>query len=1135
MSVKKWVQLSDIHFGSPDSFNIEIMRGRFLEKCSQLHEIDYLFLTGDFRYGQAHPNDYPDGTIDFLQNVQRSLGISQDNTFMVPGNHDITHIGGREGTIEEIKGKYLLNRTIPHEYIKVLDIGRQQYLDLYEQICGTRRAENHFCISKEELNIIHINTAILCSRDNKDGSLFIDMLALNKALEGIDKTKPAITIAHHTFNCLDDIEQGYLEILLKDYNSILFLCGHKHFARRRNIQERRPNRDLWEYVCGTNMENPSQGEAAEIGFFTGEINTESRNGYVEAHKWSKRSQAWLPDSDFSFPQNGYLDGKYYFPERIGSSEDMLKLARNEYIDYLKYECYEISLDGLPLNSEVGSKTFALEKLFVPLRFSICRDLKELSSYSGHDYDNEEWLRWCEVAENPIPDEGNFQLAVLAGPGGGKTTWMKRLALAYGTDNLESVDDKLPKRPLFPIWIKCRRLGDDISLSILDIIRKIPEKARFALNIPLVQAFFELVSKHIKENTALVLIDGLDEIGNKSNRQAFVSNLNRFARMNKKVNIVMTSRISGYEHIARDLSIDFKRYRIQPFNQDDVIRLCVGLRQNIFGNTKEVTEEAQKLGYEIVNNEKIFQLAQTPVLLTTLLLINRRIGSLPIKRAALYWEAIEVLLKSWGSAVRLPIDLTEAIPQLAYLAHHMMFHSVARQTIGETELINVLSQARKDLQECFSTTSETVHQFIERVEDRSALLAKRGFSQKDNDSSQLEIEYEFQHLTFQEYLAAYAITRKFYPNATRESLVTDCLKNHLEKNNFKEVVLLTSVLTDKWGAEDIANALLKQLSDIREIRHVDRQNRITYITNLLMKIVADEAPLTPIMRKTIYKICFDGCPLAKTSLKGILEVYSSKYCEELQNIMKPFDESRKVKLFVPLFNLIELHKKPNFSIFTYWFENMNSEKISETLAIFNISTWFWDDWQEDPPENIQTIKESLVNLCEGEDEQITILSFSALSSLCMDEDIIYSGKLLRRLFKLSNVWQGGMYNAIMFPVTKDTVLHIQGESLSSIQKGNLKKYMSEENNSYRLLGYFWFGILFGAWDLATVIQMAKELSKADYISEYRSEELFRRMHSYLSILQESNAIPPESEGLVKEYLDELEQQKQAEKKDDIFDW
>jgi hypothetical protein len=1020
----------------------------------------------------------------------------------------------------------------------ILDLGRQEYSNLYEQIRGEPLINHHFCISENGVNIIHIDTAILCGKDGEDGSLFIDMFALQRALEGIDITKPAIAIAHHTFDCLDAMEQEQLELLLKQYNTVLYLCGHMHLTRCKNIQIRKPKTNLWEYVCGTNMDNPPREEPAEIGFFIGEIDVESKSGYVEGFRWSKRNNNWIPNSEFSFPQKGAYDGRYYFAKsetanNVYYNNDIMKSTRNHYIKYLKYECGEIRLDGLPFDSEIGNRNIALEKLFVPLRFSVRETLKDSPS-NLYDSDYDEFLQWEGAIGNIIPDDGNFRLVVFAGPGGGKTTWMKRLASAYGIGNIENVDDHLPKRTLFPIWIKCRQFGDDTSLSMLEIIRKIPERAEFALDTHMEQSFFQMVSEHIQDGTALFLIDGLDEIGNEANRQAFISKLNRFVSMNEKVNIVMTSRIVGYNQITQNLFPDFLRCKIQPFDQDDIKRLCVGWHKIVLGDTNEVIENAQKLSSIIIDNDRIYTLAQTPVLLTTLLLVNRRIGRLPTKRADLYYEAIKVLLDSWGIIARRPIDLKEAIPQLAYLAHHMIFHNKMRPTIGETELVRVLLQAREDLQEYFSTSSETIHQFIERVEDRSALLMKRGFREKNEDDNQLEIEYEFQHLTFQEYLAAYAVAHQYYPEAKRESRVTECFEGIFENDELKEVILLTSVLTNKWGAADIANLLLNRFSDIRAQRHIDRTRKLNHVTNLLMNMIADESPLTPDLREIIYNTCY-GETIYPGAIDGIMAVYLSKYSNELHIILLKLDETRNSKLFKALFQLIELRKKPNFSIFTYYLENINSNNKMETLELFSIATWLRGDWQGVIPENIQIIKDNLIDLCLCDDIQLVKLAVESLFSLCDDEDDVYSGRLLHKLLELYDTWPNGIRFVFSFPVTKNTVLHLKGLSLSVDQRKDLGERMNHENHQYSLLSFFWFGILCGAWDIETVIQKAREFSSTEYITEANKEKLCKNIKKYISVLQDANAIAPKDEDFAQRYLDELEKQMQEKHKFDIFDW
>ena len=573
-------------------------------------------------------------------------------------------------------------------------------------------------------------------------------------------------------------------------------------------------------------------------------------------------------------------------------------------------------------------------------------------------------------------EKTFKLVVFSGPGGGKTTWMKRLASFYGMGNRDDIGDCLPEREMFPIWIRCRQFKEGTPLSILEIIHEIPERAGFASDTRLKKSFFELANIHIQKGTALVLVDGLDEIGSKANRQEFIGKLNRFAETYEKANIVITSRSLGYELLTKNLSIDFTPYHIESFKPDDIMRLCIGWHKIHFGDKAETVEDAKNLSHTIVENERIFKLAQTPVLLTTLLLVKRRVGQLPTKRAALYKEAIEVLLYSWGTDARNPIDLDEALPQLAYLAYHMMFRDKSRQTIGKTELKQVLSNARSDLSQFFFG-SETIDQFISRVEDRSELLVMRGHRSLNADSEQIEEVYEFSHLTFQEYLAACAIVEGYYPGATRDSRVSDCFRDVLEKDDMREVILLTSVMTKWWGAKDIVDVLLKMFSDIRGQRHKDRATRIIYLSNLLMQIIADEAPLMHGTREAIYNTCFDGAIFSRV-IEGIMAVYSSKYREELHNKLISLDETSSIGgIYIPLFELIESRKNSDFSVYQHYIENINSEKFLEAIKILDIAAWLGKDWLRMSPENIITIKTSFATLCLSDNTQFVCMAFSVL--------------------------------------------------------------------------------------------------------------------------------------------------------------
>jgi hypothetical protein len=89
-----------------------------------------------------------------------------------------------------------------------------------------------------------------------------------------------------------------------------------------------------------------------------------------------------------------------------------------------------------------------------------------------------------------------------------------------------------------------------------------------------------------------------------------------------------------------------------------------------------------------------------------------------------------------------------------------------------------------------------------------------------------------------------------------------------------------------------------------------------------------------------------------------------------------------------------------------------------------------------------------------------------------------------------------------------------------------------------LGYFWFGVLFGAWDVEYVVQKTKYFLNSDYFDMFDKKNLRKKIKSYLLILQETNTVPEKSIDLVKGYLDELaqfEQLLEEQKKENMFDW
>ncbi len=134
------------------------------------------------------------------------------------------------------------------------------------------------------------------------------------------------------------------------------------------------------------------------------------------------------------------------------------------------------------------------------------------------------------------------------------------------------------------------------------------------------------------------------------------------------------------------------------------------------------------------------------------LVRRSIGQLPQRRVELYPKAIEVLL-NWRSAVDLPLDQREALPQLSYLAYEMCRRGVPR--LDENAVLRTLATMRMTFQNLEDIRRQTPASFVRQVEARTALLIQAGHERL---AGTLVPVYEFRHLSFQD-LAAWAMVKR----------------------------------------------------------------------------------------------------------------------------------------------------------------------------------------------------------------------------------------------------------------------------------------------------------------------------------------------------------------------------------------
>lgn len=541
--------------------------------------------------------------------------------------------------------------------------------------------------------------------------------------------------------------------------------------------------------------------------------------------------------------------------RKSSGKSVRKVARKpsehaddllqQYRSFLVRDCGQMTIEGVRADMEIGQRRFDLERLFVPLKVVPCPP-----EISKTDPLAEQKLRkWEEKNNKPTPFGKVFgkrkHLALLALPGGGKTLLLKRLAVAYAdTRRLQSTEDSLPDLGFTPVLIRCREWREHIRKPILTLLQSLPEITGQSGLVGLRDA---LLPK-LKEGSVLLLIDGLDEIHVDADRATFVEHLESFLEEFQSVRLVVTSREAGFNLVAPCLARFCDRWRVAPLEDSAIKLLCENWRSLMSGDAPEAISEMTEVVDHLIRSASLHRLAENPLLLTMLLVVKHGAGRLPPDRVSLYGRAVEVLLDTWNIKGHNPLNLKEAVPQLACVAFQLM--KAGKQTATERELLALLEEARDRVPQIQRYAKDSPYDFLKRVELRSSLLLEGGHQIEKGKTVPF---YQFRHLTFQEYLAAVAVAEGHYVDYTRKDTVLTPLEKCVTADEWKEVVPMAAVLARKQ-AEPLLLELLHQGQALRarfekgekiddDQRH-PRMAKLPAPISRLVQCLVEEAEATP---------------------------------------------------------------------------------------------------------------------------------------------------------------------------------------------------------------------------------------------------------------------------------------------------
>ena len=719
------LHISDLHIIEGAEWNN--MRAALLEEARErTHDLPdgdkLLVITGDFH--NFSDSGYQKAA-EFLRELFRAMAVDPArDVFVVPGNHDVANADamnaffgpGKEwkmrqkAAVSAIKSgdkdymEWRLESFVPYcEFVRKIGI--------YPADSKTLPAEAHVRNWRGKLNILHLNTALAADGTAKDDQLADTDTA---TAEGtwkpyFENEIPSLAIGHNSFFDLEKKkQQTELEALFYRKNVSAYLCGDQHRTETDRDKQmirlksgRRNTPEIPNAVCMKGAPDPSD-DYSEFGFYwhewdeeTDEVRLDARcwkrdedqaefisvgksGSYIMRHTGEKKEQtasAGTASDSAGRTMTAAGEKEERQEKKLETDKDAV---RDAYFEYLARELGVIQFDGIPTDKTAGAVKAELERIFVPLEFEYVMAEEEQES--------REEIPDKEYTIGKILSEGS-RAAILAKPGGGKSTLIRRLALAYAYPARKAeVDDQLPDESWFPVYIRCRDLGEILPGSILDSIFSIINRAELSRYR---EAFERLIEEQLEQGRMLLLIDGLDEIADEKKRICFVDQLYSFVNTYPSVHLIVTSREAGFRAVAGKLGRYCRQYTIADLDEKRIYQLSENWHRALIDNPRQAKEDSENVCRIILQDSRITALARNPLLLTTLLFVRRWLGYLPTKKCQLYQEMIKLLLVSWNAGAHNKMDMDETEPQLAFVAYCMT--KAGKQTIRKAELIRYIAE------------------------------------------------------------------------------------------------------------------------------------------------------------------------------------------------------------------------------------------------------------------------------------------------------------------------------------------------------------------------------------------------------------------------------------------------------------
>jgi formylglycine-generating enzyme required for sulfatase activity len=500
----------------------------------------------------------------------------------------------------------------------------------------------------------------------------------------------------------------------------------------------------------------------------------------------------------------HITANYWASGAPGSEQEKKQLddALKRYLKWVKDKYGRLTLRGLE-KREGTQLTLDLDEVYISLEAVVNTEA---------DDQKRRRMRRTGRQDEHLEAEGNTKpvdmatllaldkrLVITGGPGSGKSTYLHLVASSIAAALLDGdpaeVESHLGLPEPLPLPIVVSLGGFNSFRSKGNLIDYISHAIIQQNAVPGLPAdFFERLLRHGR--SCLVLLDGLDEVADDSDRAIVRQSVQDLASNEGIDRLIVTSRTRAYQGAA---VLPYRLAAVQPMSPDQVDALA-GKWCDAAYLADEAVREKDHLRREIRDLEALRasrgqpRLVDTPLLVTIIAIVHDNLRKLPEQRAALYEECVKALLaENYSPATderRALVEhggtLNEKRKLLAYLSYEMMAAGESAGKVVEEP------QLRRWLRPEIARDYEP-KEADKRLEAFCAIMRERGSLLDEQDG-----RYSFTHLTFQEYLAATYLVDTVAELDDIVSRLTE--ESRLADSWWRETVLLTSGYFDLRSTE-----------------------------------------------------------------------------------------------------------------------------------------------------------------------------------------------------------------------------------------------------------------------------------------------------------------------------------------------